>query len=195
MAIWFRRCATFEEEAEADREYWRQFSADERLALVDDLRRDWTRMSNDPPPSRDFAEFLACLRRHEVRALVVGAHALAVHAKPRFTKDLDVFIDASLENATRLVAALDDFGFGTLGITAEEMSRPGEVVQLGFPPNRIDVMTRIDGVTFEEAWPHRVEATYAGEPAFFIGREDLIRNKEACARPQDLADADLLRRF
>jgi len=161
MALWFRRCATFEEEAEADRDYWRQFSADERLALVEDLRRDWMLMSSDPPPSRDFLDFLRCLRNHDVRALVVGAHALAVHAKPRYTATIEVFVDR--------VDALETV--------------PG-----------VDVMTRIDGLSFEEAWPHRVEASYGGERAFFIGKADLIRNKEAAARPQDLADADLLRR-
>lgn len=127
--------------------------------------------------------------------MIVGAHALAIHAKPRYTGDLDVFIEAAPDNAERLIAALADFGFGTLAITAEEMSRAGEVLQLGFPPNRIDVMTRIDGVTFEEAWPRRVEGTYAGHRVFFIGKEDFIRNKKAAGRPQDLADVDLLRRF
>lgn len=194
MTIWVRRCATFEEEEQADREYWQQYSADERVAQIDDLRLHWANMSNETPrPNRDHADFVAALRRHDVRAMIVGAHALAFHAKPRYTKDLDVFVDASPENAARIVAALDAFGFGGLGITAADFAEH-RIVQLGQPPNRIDLMTSIDGITFEEAWAGRVEGTYEGERVFFIGKPDLIRNKAASRRPQDLADLDLLRR-
>ena len=166
VSIWFRRCATFEEEALADREYWSQYSADERLAQMDDLRSDW-------------AEFLACLNRSSVRVLVVGTHALAVHAKPRYTKDLDLFVAPSIENARRIVEALADFGLGDAAIT-----------EAG-----INVITSIDGVSFEEAWAGRIEGTFAGEKVFFIGRDELTRNKAASGRPQDLADLDTLRRF
>src|SRR5687768_10818784 len=106
VSIWLRRCATFEEEAQADRDYWQQYSPGERLAQMDDLRNDWARMNGDQqPPNRDHAEFVASLNRHRVRVLVVGAHALAVHAKPRYTKDLDLFVEPSVENARRIVAA------------------------------------------------------------------------------------------
>lgn len=161
--VWFRRCASFEEEAEADRDFWLQYSPDERVALVEEIRKEWADMTNASQPSQDQRDFLALLRQHEVRALIVGAHALAFHAKPRYTKDLDIFVEAS--------------------------------VQLGVPPNRIDLMTSIDGLTFEDAWRHRVEGTFAGVPVHFIGKDDLIRNKSASGRAQDLADLELLRRF
>lgn len=195
MAKWFRVLTSFEEEAEADREYWLRFTPEERVALIDTMRHEWAEVTNTVKPSNDQVEFLACLQRHGVRALLIGAHALGFHAKPRYTKDLDVLIEPSEENARRVIAAIDEFGFGALGLQAQDLSEPGRIVQLGYEPNRIDILTRIAGVTFEEAWENRVEATYAGQRVFFIGAKDLIRNKEAAARPQDLADADLLRRF
>lgn len=194
--VWFRKCASFEEEAEADREYYAQFTADERVAMIDELRNDWLRMAPQAsPPNRDHAEFLACLTRRDVRFLIVGAHALAVHAKPRYTKDLDIFVEASHDNARRIIAALNEFGFGALAITEDDFTNTGRVVQLGAEPNRIDLMTSIDAVDFQTAWENRVEGTYAGERVFFIGKADLMRNKAASARHQDLADLDLLRRF
>ena len=135
----------------------------------------------------------ACLNRHAVRALVVGAHAVAFHAKPRFTKDFDLFVEPARENAERIVGALADFGFGALGLTANDFATPGKVVQLGVAPSRIDIATSIDGVTFEEAWAGKVRGTYGQEPVWFIGRDALIRNKTAAGRPQDLADLSWLR--
>jgi hypothetical protein len=133
------------------------------------------------------------LSRRNVRALVVGAHAVAFHAKPRFTKDFDLFVEADVENAERLLAALADFGFGALGLTREDFATAGRVVQLGVAPSRIDIATAIDGVSFEEAWAGRVAGSYGSTPVWYIGREELIRNKAAAARPQDLADLSWLR--
>lgn len=188
-------CRSWEEEAEADREFWLRFSREERVGIIDQMRVEWSDMTNAPKPSSDQIDFLRCLRRQGVRALLVGAHAIAFYAKPRYTKDLDLFIEASEENARRVVAAIEEFGFGALGLQTQDFASPGTIVQLGHEPNRIDIITRISGVTFEEAWAGRVEATYAGEPVCFIGKDDLIRNKDASGRPQDRADADLLRRF
>jgi hypothetical protein len=123
---------------------------------------------------------------------VVGAHAVAFHAKPRFTKDFDLFVDPSEPNASRLLAALDDFGFGSLGLTVADFSQPGRIVQLGVAPSRIDIATSIDGITFEEAWNGRAAGTYGGQPVCYIGRAELIRNKAAAGRPQDLADLSWL---
>ena len=192
MERWVRVCRSWEEEEEADREFWLRFSPEERVGLVDTMREEWADMTDAPKPNRDHAD---CLRRHDVRALLVGAHALAFHAKPRYTKDLDVLVEPTEENARRVVAAIEEFGFGALGLQVADFSSPGTIVQLGHEPNRIDIITRISGVTFEEAWASRVEANYAGGPVFFIGKEALIRNKEAAGRPQDRVDADLLRRF
>lgn len=195
MNVWFRRCTSFEEEAEADREFWLQYSPEERVALVEEIRKEWADMTNASQPSKDQREFLLLLRQHDVRALVVGAHALAFHAKPRYTKDIDIFVDASEENARRIVAAIDEFGLGALGVTAADLATEHRVVQLGVPPNRIDLMTSIDGLTFDDAWRSRVEGSFGGVPVSFIGKDDLIRNKAASGRAQDLADLELLRRF
>jgi len=193
MTVWLRRCASFEEEAEADRDYWSGFAPDERVALIADLRREWNTMNGiNESPSRDFTDFLNLLTQHEVKALIIGAFAVAFHAKPRFTKDLDIFIEATPENAERLLRAIDAFGFGALGLTVSDFG-PGRVTQLGYPPNRIDLVTSIDGVTFEEAWASRVAGKYGVVDVWYIGREALVRNKAAAARPQDLMDLASLR--
>lgn len=144
------------------------------------------------PPSRDFKDFLELLAQHDVKALIIGAFAVAFHAKPRFTKDLDIFVEATPDNAERLLRAIDAFGFGTLGLTVDDFAS-GRVTQLGFPPNRIDLVTSIDGVTFEEAWASRVAGKYGDIDVWYIGREALVRNKTAAARPQDLMDLATLR--
>jgi hypothetical protein len=196
VTIWFRSCASFEEEAEADREYWQRFSSEEKVAQMEELRDHWAQVSNESQrPNRDHVRFLAALARHDVRALIVGAHALAFHAKPRYTKDLDLFVEATPENAARVLAALDEFGFGALGLTIDDLAERGRSVQLGFEPNRIDVRSNLAGISFSEAWANRAEGTFGGQVVAFIGRAELMRNKAASARPQDLADLDLLRRF
>lgn len=143
----------------------------------------------------DFEELFACLSRHGVEAVVVGAHALAMHARPRYTNDLDVLVRPDSQNAARLLHALEEFGFGGLGISASDFDQPGRIVQLGAPPNRIDLITSIDGVSFDEVWNTRVEGHVGSQPAWFISRDALIRNKRASARPQDLADVDALERI
>jgi hypothetical protein len=145
--------------------------------------------------TKDFEELLAAFLRSEVRFLIVGAHALAWHAKPRYTKDLDLFLEADSSNAERAVAALEQFGFAGLGISASDLESPGSILQLGVPPTRVDLITRIDGVTFEEAWQSRVTGRYGLLEVPYIGFEALVRNKAASARPQDLADLQTLRRF
>jgi hypothetical protein len=139
-------------------------------------------------PSSDFEELLRCLNTRRVDAIVVGGHALAFHGHPRFTKDLDVFIDATPENAERLLLALADFGFGSIGLTAADFSTPGSIVQLGVAPNRIDLLTVIDGVSFADARQGRVAGVFGSESVFFLGRDEFIRNKRAVGRHQDLAD-------
>jgi hypothetical protein len=121
----------------------------------------------------------------------VGAYALAFHARPRYTKDFDVLVDSSPENIRRLLVALDQFGFGNLGLRVHDFEE-GKIVQLGMPPNRIDLLTRIDGVTFDEVWSSRVEGKSGDVAMTYIGRDALIRNKRASGRPQDLVDIQLL---
>lgn len=138
--------------------------------------------------SRDFEELFACLNAHGVKALIVGAHAVAFHAKPRFTKDLDIFVDPNRENTERLIAALSEFGFGAVGLGVEDFAAPERVIQLGYPPNRVDLMTSIDGVDFNSAWRGRVAGTYGSAAVFYLGKDELIRNKSASGRPQDHLD-------
>ncbi len=143
--------------------------------------------------SRDFEDLFECLNSRGVRALVVGAHAVAFHAKPRYTKDVDILVEPSVENAESLLGALNDFGFGSLDLSVEDFSREGKIIQLGFEPNRVDLITSISGVSFDEAWRGRVAGRYGRCSVFYLGLVELKRAKEAAGRPQDLADLDWLR--
>ncbi len=144
--------------------------------------------------SKDFEDLLGYFNARGVEYLVVGAHAFAFHAKPRFTKDLDLLVRSSPENARRILQALDDFGFGSVGLSAQDFVGPEQIIQLGVAPNRVDLITSIDGVSFEDAWEGRVAGRYGAHPAFFLGLRELVRNKRASGRPQDLADLAELRR-
>lgn len=140
----------------------------------------------------DFVEFIECCAARDVRFLIVGGYALAAHGYPRATKDLDVWLMIDPENAERVVSALDDFGMGSVGLTAQDFLEPEIVVQLGYPPTRIDLLTSISGVRFDECWSNRVLVDVGELSVGFISAEDLIRNKRAAGRPQDLVDADTL---
>lgn len=140
----------------------------------------------------DFREFIECCVARDVRFLIVGGYALAAHGHPRFTKDLDVWLWLDAENAGRVVAALDDFGFGSLGLGPADFTEPGTVVQLGHPPKRIDLLTSIDGVDFDECWVARREIDIEGTAVPFIDVEHLVANKRASGRPQDIADVAAL---
>jgi hypothetical protein len=142
---------------------------------------------------RDFSEFVASFVSREVRFLIVGGYAVAAHGLPRATGDLDTWVWTDPANAKRVVAALEDFGFGSLGLEVEDFTRPGSVVQLGYPPHRIDIMTSVVGVDFEDAWERRMPMQIDDVTVHVIGLDDLIRNKEALGRPQDLADVARLR--
>ena len=137
----------------------------------------------------DLREFIGLLNSLKVEYLVVGGHAVAFHGHPRFTGDIDFFIRATSENAERVLRALGAFGFGSLGITASDLTAPGQVVQLGRPPNRIDILTSISGVDFDSAWKSRAPADLDGHAVNFIGVNELLKNKQASGRPKDLADA------
>jgi hypothetical protein len=141
---------------------------------------------------KDFREFVELFTAHEVRFLIVGGYALAAHGLPRFTGDLDAWVWVDSDNSERIVAALRDFGFGDVGITISDFDREDSVVQLGFPPSRIDILTSIDGVRFDDAWNRRVVIDVGALKVPFISREDLIVNKRAVGRPQDIADVNRL---
>lgn len=146
------------------------------------------------PLSKDLREFIELLNANSVEFLVVGGFAVAWHGHPRFTADIDFLIRPTRANAELVVKTLREFGFGGLRVVTDDLCEPDRVVQLGVKPNRIDLITSVAGLSFEDAWDSRVAGTIDSVPVLFIGRDALIRNKEAAARPQDLADAHALRR-
>lgn len=136
----------------------------------------------------DFKELLSEFNAHQVEYLVVGAHALAAHGHVRATKDIDVWVKPERHNAERVVAALKAFGAAMYGVSAEDLSEPDLVLQLGVPPVRIDVLTSITAVEFDEAYQERLVTVFAGEPVGVLSRQHLIRNKSSTGRPQDMTD-------
>jgi predicted nucleotidyltransferase len=138
----------------------------------------------------DYHDFLAALVARGARFVIVGAHALAVHGYPRATVDIDVWIDPSLENARNVWHALADFGapLNDLDLRENDLTRPDIVAQLGLPPSRIDILTGVSGLTFEKAWPNRVEAVVEGVTVPVLGLNDVLANKQAAGRDKDRAD-------
>jgi hypothetical protein len=147
-----------------------------------------------PDLPADFVDLVQCLREEQCDFVIVGAHALAVHGAPRATGDLDVFVRPEHENAQRVFRALVRFGapVAAHGVTAEDFSSPGSVYQIGLPPNRIDLITEISGVSYEEATADVVLGHLGPETVRCIGFDALLRNKRAAGRPKDLADAAAL---
>jgi hypothetical protein len=139
---------------------------------------------------------LRALSGAEARFLVVGAYAVGVHGHPRATKDFDVWVEASTNNAPKVMTALRDFGAPLMGLTEKDLHVPGVGLRIGVEPGRIDILTAISGVLFQDAWPARIEAEF-GEAVRcnVIGLTELLQNKRASARPQDLADVDALERL
>lgn len=140
----------------------------------------------------DFKELLLAFNAHNVEYLIVGAHALAAHGHVRATKDLDLWVRPEESNAQRILQALSDFGAPLSDLTADDLCNKETIFQIGLPPLRIDIITAVDGVEFEEAWPDRLETLFGGVPAVVISRHHLITNKKASARLQDLADVQQL---
>lgn len=139
-----------------------------------------------------FNEFLSTFVSSRVRFLVVGGHALAVHGKPRYTDDLDVWIEPTPANAKRVVRALAAFGYEAFALHEAEFATPDRMTRLGKPPLRIDIMTSVTGLSFREAWAKRVRVRIEGLPLCFIGREEFLKNKAASGRAKDMADLALL---
>lgn len=141
---------------------------------------------------QDFRDLLALFNAHKVDYIIIGAHALAYHGAPRYTGDLDILVRSDLDNAQRIFHALDEFGFGSLGLVVEDFTAPDKVIQLGVAPVRIDIVTSITGVSWEEAVAGRVQGNYGDVVVYFIGRKEFIRNKRALGRKKDQADLEAL---
>jgi hypothetical protein len=142
--------------------------------------------------SNDLREFLGLLNSRGVDYVIVGAHSLAFHGRPRYTGDLDILVRATPENAHKLVALLNQFGFIDSGFKESDFTEPEQIIQLGRAPNRIDLLTSISGVSSDEAFATKIAAELDGIPVFMLGKDALIRNKRAVGRPQDHADLDTL---
>lgn len=141
---------------------------------------------------KDFEEFLKLLDSNKVRYVIVGGYAFGFHARPRYTEDLDIFVESLPLNADRLMAVLKIFGFSSPDIAPRDFLRPKYVIQLGIPPVRIDLLTSISGVSFSAAWKGKRRGRYGKSRVWFIGRRELIRNKRASGREKDLMDLRFL---
>lgn len=138
---------------------------------------------------RDFIDLFKCLNHQDVEYLIVGNYALAYHGIPRGTDDLDIFVSPAINNIQKLLLALDEFGFGALGLTIQDFSDPNACVRLGYPPEQLDIVSSISGVSWDEAWEKRRIGTFWGESVNIIAKDLLIKNKRTRGRQQDLKDA------
>ena len=141
---------------------------------------------------QDFKELLALLNEHKVEYVIVGGYALAFHGAPRYTGDMDILVKPDNQNAKRILAALKDFGFGGLALSIEDFEKADMIVQLGVAPVRIDIITSLTAVTWEQVYSNRVKGKYGDVPVAYIGREQFIANKRATARKRDIADLEAL---
>ncbi|MBK9096941.1 MAG: hypothetical protein IPM14_02240 [bacterium] len=141
---------------------------------------------------KDFEDFIELLNKNEVKYLVVGGYAFAIHAFPRFTNAIDIFTLSTKINVDKIIAGLKEFGFDISAISAEDLLKKDKVIQLGEPPYRIDILTSIDGVNFDDAWQRKVTGKYGDQDLYFISKEDLIKNKRASGRKKDLDDLNEL---
>ncbi len=142
--------------------------------------------------NRDFREFIQSLNDNQVRYLVVGGYAVALHGNPRYTKDMDVWIEISPENASNVIKALEQFGFGELKLKAADFVVPDQIIQLGYPPTRIDLHNTLTGVDFSTCYASRVEVEMEDVTVNFVDLKNLKKNKRATGRYQDLADLENL---
>ena len=142
--------------------------------------------------SNDLREFVESLNSRAVDYVIVGAHSLAFHGRPRYTGDLDILVRATRENAAKLVDLLNQFGFANTDFKESDFTESEQLIQLGRPPNRIDLLTSVSGVTTDDAFATKMPAELDGIPVFILSKDALIRNKRAVGRPQDLADLDTL---
>lgn len=142
--------------------------------------------------NQDFREFVELLNSNQVRYLVIGGYALAVHGHPRYTKDMDIWIAIDADNAARVLNVLHEFGFAQLDLTAQDFLTLGNVIQLGYPPHRIDILTQATGIDFEECFLSKISLDINGLMVHFIDIEHLKQNKFASGRPQDLVDISYL---
>lgn len=144
---------------------------------------------------KDYEEFLKLLNAHSVEYLIVGAYAVSYYSRPRNTGDIDFFVSNSAGNISKILSVLEEFGFGALDLTLDDFKDDDTVLQLGYEPVRIDIMTDISGISFNEAFKNKRQGKLGDQAAYFISLGDLITNKRSSDRTQDKADAELLEKF
>jgi hypothetical protein len=145
--------------------------------------------------SNDFKEFIELLNVNKVKYLVVGGYAVGFHGHPRYTKDIDLWVLMKPDNALNIIKSVKEFGFESLGLEEEDFLNSDNIIQLGFPPNRIDLLTEIAGVEFESCYSNKLTIEFEGVTIPFISLNDLIKNKQTSGRLQDLADAEKLEKL
>jgi hypothetical protein len=142
--------------------------------------------------SQDFKEFVALLIKNKAEYLIVGGYAVGIHGHPRYTGDLDIWLNPKPENAVRILNAINEFGFSSYKLNVEDFTKPGNVIQLGYPPLRIDLLTEIDGVSFDDCFVNKLTVEMEGMNVNFIGYQDLLKNKKSSGRLRDMDDIENL---
>jgi hypothetical protein len=179
-----KKFRSFAEAEKADRDFYKKLTGNERLQILVELLNHGL--------SKDWREFLELLNSRGVDYVIVGAHSLALHGRPRYTGDRDVLVRSTPENARLLVDILNEFGFAESGFQELDFLKAEQLIQLGRAPTRIALLTSITGVSNEEAFASKVSAELDRIPVFVLGKDALVRNKRAVGLPQDLADIDML---
>ena len=140
----------------------------------------------------DYVKLLKLFNKNSVRYCVVGAFAVGFHVRPRYTKDIDILVEPTAENAGRIIKSLNEFGFKSLKFNKKDFTKKNNVIQLGYEPVRIDIINSVGGSNFDAIWKGRVSGIYGGQKIFFIGMNELIKSKKATGRGQDKVDLELL---
>jgi len=141
---------------------------------------------------KDFEGLLKLFNKNKVRYCIIGAYAVAFYAEPRYTKDMDIFVEPDKDNARRIIKSLSEFGFKSLALEEKDLIRKGKIIQLGYEPVRIDLITSIEGCDFKEAWNNKAIGNYGKQKVIFIGLKELIKNKKKTGRKQDSVDIAVL---
>lgn len=141
---------------------------------------------------KDYAELLRLFNKNKVRYCIIGAYAVALYAKPRYTKDMDILVEPKVENARKIIKSLNQFGFKKVGLSETDFTQDGKIIQLGYEPVRIDIVTSIEGCDFEEVWKNKKVFPYGNQRVYFIGIGQLIKNKKTARRKQDKVDLEIL---
>lgn len=142
---------------------------------------------------KDFEKLLGLLNKHKVRYCIVGAYAVAFYATPRYTGDMDILVEPKIENGRKVITALKEFGFSSLKLKENDFAKESVIIQLGYAPVRVDLLTSIDGCKFKEVWESKKSGKYGRKKVFFIGLRELVKNKKAVKRPQDIMDLKILK--